>query len=368
MTVRNIVIGLVVFLVLAAGFLALGGGSILAPQPTPTPAAAFNEMDDLVTASGTLAPLKRANLGMKTSGQVIQLPVKAGDNVKKGDTLVRLDSVELEAAVAIAQASLSQAKNGATKEELAAAQANVETAQAQLAKARAGATVEDLAIAKANLERAQSALKDAQSGYDKIKDDPAAGMYPQSQAYEAASQQYKVAEASYIKVLKGATPEDIRIAESAVAAAQAALVRVQAGSRPEETAAAQARLDQVKAALSSAVLLAPFDGMVAAVNVREGETVVAGNPVIALGDMSNLRLETDDLSETYIARVKTGQSVNVTFEAMPGRVFAGKVVDIAPISTAKQGGTNYAVTIEFAKLDPALRWGMTGHIEINTRQ
>ncbi len=368
MTPRNIIIGLVVILVLGAGFLAMGGGTVLAPQPTPTPVASLDELQDLITASGTLVPVKRANLALKTSGQAIQVPVKAGDSVKKGDALLRLDSAELEAAVAIAQANLNQVKNGATKEEIAAAQANVETAQAQLAKVRASATVEDLAIAKANLERAQSALKDAQSAYDRIKDDPAAGMYPQSQAYEAASQQYKVAEASYIKVLKGATPEDIRVAESAVASARAALSRVQAGARPEEIAAAQARLDQAKAALAAAVLVAPFDGIVAAVNVREGEMVVAGNPVITLGDLSHLRLETDDLSETYIARVKVGHSVNVAFEAMPGKVFPGKVVDIAPISTAKQGGTNYTVTIEFDRLDPALRWGMTGHIEINTKQ
>ncbi len=368
MTARNIIIGAIVVVALAGGFMAMGGGTMLAPQPTPTPLASLSELEDLVTASGTLAPVKRANLALKMPGQALQVPVKAGDTVKKGDTLVRFDAAELEAAVAIAQANLNQLKNGATKEEIAAAQANVDTAVAQLEKVRAGATREDLLIAKANLERARSGLKDAQAAYDKIKDDPAAGMYPQSQAYEAAHQQYQVAEASYIKVLKGATPEEIRVAESAVAAAQAALNRVKSAARPEEVAAAQARLDQAKAGLAATVLAAPFDGTVAAVNVREGETVAAGVPVITLGDMSDLRLETDDLSETYIARVKVGQSANVTFEAMPGKVFAGRVVEIAPIATAKQGGTNYTVTIEFATLDPALRWGMTGHIEINTRQ
>jgi hypothetical protein len=44
------------------------------------------------------------------------------------------------------------------------------------------------------------------------------------------------------------------------------------------------------------------------------------------------------------------------------------VVQIAPIASAKQGGTNYAVTIRFDQLDPALRWGMTGHIEINAKE
>jgi HlyD family secretion protein len=369
MTKRNILIGLVVLGLLGGGYWFWGGGAAtFGPQPTPTPDfSAMSELDNLVTASGTLLPAKRANLAFKTTGQAISVTVKAGDKVKKGDLLIRLDAADAQAAVAVAQAQLDQTKAGPTKEEIAAAQAQLATAQAQLAKVRAGPTVEDIAISKATFDRAQSALKDAQCAYDKIKDDPQAGMYPQSQAYEAATQQYRVAEASYAKVVKGATPEDIRVAETNVAAAQANLNRVQAGARAEEVAAAQARLDQAKAALAMTNLTAPFDGTVAAVNVKEGEMVTPGVVVIALGDLNNLRLETDDLSETNIARVKMDQPVSVTFEALPGIKFAGKVTQIAVLSTPKQGGTNYTVTIEFDRLDPALRWGMTGHIEINTK-
>jgi HlyD family secretion protein len=143
---------------------------------------------------------------------------------------------------------------------------------------------------------------------------------------------------------------------------------VKAGARPEEIAAAQARLDQAQAALSAASLVAPFAGTVAAVNVKEGEMVAPGVPVVTLGDLSNLRLETDDLSETNIARIKLGQSVAVTYEALPGKAFNGKITFIAPISSQKQGGTNYTTYIEFDQLDPTLRWGMTGHIEINAKR
>ena len=381
MTKRNIIIGIVV-LVAVGGFLAMGGGASLSPKPTPTPdLAALSEFDNLVTASGTLLPAKRANLAFKIPGQVVEIAVKAGDSVKKGAALLRLDAAELDAAVAqakaavaLAQANLDQLKSGASKEEIAAAEANLNTARAQLAKVRASVTPEDLAIAKAGLDRAAAGLKDAQSAYDKVKDDPAVGMYPQSAAYQAAIQQYQIAEATFLKVVKGASAEDIRIAEAAVAAAQANLDRVKAPARAEEIAAAQARLDQAQgvmrqqqASLASATLVAPFDGTVAAVNVKDGETVTPGFVVIALGDLANLRLETDDLSETNIARVKLAQPVNVTFEALPGKTFTGTVTQIAPISTPKQGGTNYTVTVEFDKLDPVLRWGMTGHIEINAK-
>lgn len=363
----SVAIGFALLLVLATGFWAAGGVATFGPQPTPTPIADMTDFENLITASGTLLPSQRANLAFRAGGQVVQVAAKAGDQVKKGDTLARLDASEAEAAIAVAVAALNQLKAGATKDEIAVAQAALDTAQAQLAQVRAGPTVEDLAIAKATLDRALSGLKDAQAAYDKIKDDPAVGMFPQSQAYEAAIQQYRIAEAGYQKIVKGASAADIRIAEASVAAAQAALRRVQAAARPEDIAAAQARVDQAKVALSALTIAAPFDGTIATVNIREGEVVMPGVPVALLGDVRNLRLETDDLSETNVARVQLGQLVSVSFEALPGKIFQGKVTDISPIAAQKQGGTNYTVTIEFDKLDPALRWGMTGHIEINAK-
>ncbi len=365
---RNIIIGVIVLVALVVGYIALSGGGMIGAKPTPTPAAALTDFENLVTASGTLVPVRRADLSFKVAGQAAKVAVAPGDAVKPGDTLAALDAAELNAAVAMAQAQLAQLQAGATKEDVAVAQANLDTARAQLAKVRAGATAEDSAIAKAGLDRAGAALRDAQSAYDKVKDDPAAGMYPQSAALQLATQEYTVAQARYAQVAKGASAEDIRVAESAVAVAQAKLDRVKAGARSEEIAAAQARLDQAQAGLAGATLAAPFAGTVAAVNVKEGEMVTPGVPVVTVGDLSNLRLETDDLSETNIARIKLQQSVAVTFEALPGKTFNGKVTYIAPISSQKQGGTNYTIYVAFDQLDPALRWGMTGHIEINTKQ
>ncbi len=365
---RNIIIGVIVLVVLAVGYVGLSGGGVIGVKPTPTPVAALTDFENLVTASGTLVPATRANLAFKVPGQVTKLLVKPGDQVTRSQKLVQLDSQELQAAVAMVQAQLAQLKTGATKEDIAVAQANLDAARAQLAQVRAGASAEEIAIAKAGLDRAAAGLKDAHSAYDKVKDDPAVGMYPQSAALELVSQEYTIAQARYAQVARGASAEDIRVAESAVAVAQANLSRVQAGARPEEIAAAQARLKQAQAALSDATLAAPFAGTVAAVNLKEGEMVSPGMPVVMLGDLSNLRLETDDLSETNIARVKLGQSVAVNFEALPGKTFNGKVTYIAPISSQKQGGTNYTIYIELDSLDPALRWGMTGHIEINAKQ
>ncbi|MDP3047658.1 MAG: HlyD family efflux transporter periplasmic adaptor subunit, partial [Chloroflexota bacterium] len=222
---------------------------------------------------------------------------------------------------------------------------------------------------------AEANLRGAQSAYDGIKGMANAGMLPESHAMNQATMDLDVARSQYDRLVKGATAEEIRVGEASVLAAQADLDRVKAGARPEAVAVGQARVDQAQAAvqqaqaaLASASLTAPFAGMVAAVNINPGETVGAGVPVITLGDLANLRQHTDDLSETSVGKVKVGQAVAVAFEALPARDFKGKVTRIAPIATQKQGGTNYTVTVELEGLDPSLRWGMTGHIEINSKQ
>jgi HlyD family secretion protein len=378
----TIVTGLTILGVIALAYMGMNGGLPGMSRPTPTPVITASDYDSLVVASGTLLPGKRANLAFRISGMAVQVVIRAGDVVKEGDLLVRLEAGELEAALAgakaslaAAQASLSELKAGASKEEIAVSQAGLEAAKAQLARVKAGPTTEDIAIAKANVVRAEANLRGAQSAYDGIRGMANAGMLPESHAMNQATMDFDVARSQYDRLVKGATAEEIRVGEANVLSAQAQLDRVKAGARPEALAVGQARVDQAQAAvqqaqaaLASASLTAPFAGTVAAVNINPGETVGAGVPVITLGDLANLRLETDDLSETSVGKVRVGQTVVVAFEAMPAKDFKGKVTRIAPIATQRQGGTNFTVTVEVDGLDPSLRWGMTGHIEIDTKQ
>jgi len=150
---------------------------------------------------------------------------------------------------------------------------------------------------------------------------------------------------------------------------------LRAGPTAEAVAAAEAQVEQAEAALAQArsaledaSLRAPFDGMVTAVSVREGEMVAAAgfpvSPVITIGDLSHLRIETTDLSEMDIAKVEVGQEVAVTFDALPEKSLRGRVSKIAPMATLEAGGTNYTATIELEEADPDLRWGMTAFVDI----
>jgi multidrug resistance efflux pump len=121
-------------------------------------------------------------------------------------------------------------------------------------------------------------------------------------------------------------------------------------------------------ALERCEVRAPFAGTVGAVNVRVGELIASGQPLITLGDLTTLRVETTDLDEIDVARVAVGQQADVTFDALPERVFTGRVVRISPMAEPGTGGVNYTVILELDELDPVIRWGMTAFVDIEVDQ
>ena len=128
---------------------------------------------------------------------------------------------------------------------------------------------------------------------------------------------------------------------------------------------AQADLDSAKATLAQATLTAPFDGTIAAVDISPAETVTPGQVVIMIGDLSNFRVETTDMSERDVTGVVVGQTASVTVQAL-NQTFTGKVVDVARVSTTVGGDVVYKATIALDSQPQGLRWGMTTDVAIQT--
>jgi multidrug efflux pump subunit AcrA (membrane-fusion protein) len=128
---------------------------------------------------------------------------------------------------------------------------------------------------------------------------------------------------------------------------------------------AQAMLDSAKATLAQATLIAPIDGTIASVDISQAETVVPGQIVIVIGDLSHFQIETTDLSERDVPSVQVGQQTNVFIEALNAD-FGGKVVDIARQSTTVGGDVVFKVTIELDEQPQGLYWGMSADVEIQT--
>jgi HlyD family secretion protein len=164
----------------------------------------------------------------------------------------------------------------------------------------------------------------------------------------------------------------VREAEANLKAAEiqvAYLKRVGTDERFMESALAdvdraQALLDSAKATLENqSALLAPIDGTVVTLNVNAGETVVPGGVIAVLGDLSRYQVETTDLSELEVTRVKVGQPVTITIEAL-GEEFTGTVTEIALISSSLGGDVVYTVTIGFDEQPKGLLWGMSADVQI----
>lgn len=135
-----------------------------------------------------------------------------------------------------------------------------------------------------------------------------------------------------------------------------------------QAAQAQAALDLARAAAQDAVLTAPFDGAVGAIDVDVGQVVSPGAAVMSVGDLPELQVETTDLVEVDVTRVSVGQAANLTFDALPGETFQGQVTRVAPEANTYRGDQVYMVTIDLpASESKLLRWGMTANVTFPTQ-
>lgn len=134
--------------------------------------------------------------------------------------------------------------------------------------------------------------------------------------------------------------------------------------KENEVKRAQALVDSAKAVLESqSNLTAPFAGVIVSVDISPAETVTPGQVVILLADLSRYQIETTDLSERDVTKVRDGQSVSIFIEAL-NEEFSGKVTDIDRIGSTLGGDVVFTVTIDFDKQPQSLLWGMSADVDI----
>lgn len=109
---------------------------------------------------------------------------------------------------------------------------------------------------------------------------------------------------------------------------------------------------------------APYDGIISKVLTSSGDTVNPGQPLIEIFDSNNF-LTTIMADELDLPRIKTGQAVQITVNAFPGKVFAGKVTDISQEGRTTNGIAAFPVTIVFEETN-GIRVGMTTEATIVT--
>ncbi|HEY4354295.1 MAG TPA: efflux RND transporter periplasmic adaptor subunit [Acidobacteriaceae bacterium] len=283
---------------ISVGVLVLAGiiiGTILASRSSVTAVvtakAGHSELISTVSGTGQIKPKTYVNVGATAFGRITHLYVKEGDHVKKGQLVATVESEQPASAVQAQQATIASSKTDV--ESYIAAE---KTAEANVAQAKA-----DLQQKKFDIDRATALYQEKLIA---------------KQDFDAKKAAYDVSAATLQQ----------RIAAVAQAKAQ--------------TSSARGHVDQAVATLRGSDYnlgltqsIAPFDALVTNVPVREGETVVLGiqnaqgSTLMTLADMSVITAEVK-VDETDIVNVRMNQPVDVTVDALPGKIFKGHVTEV----------------------------------------
>jgi len=264
-------------------------------------------LSTIVSASGEIKPKTYVNIGANAFGKITRLYVHEGDRVKKGQLLAQLENVQSAADVAAQKAGLS-----ANETDAIAADAALKTAQA------------DLTRAKADMDRAKL-------DYDRAK-----GLFA---AQLIAKSEYDSKKAAYEVAVAQVTQSQARVAQS----------KAQLESARERIGQARATLTRAADQLQKTTYVAPFDGIITNLPVREGETVVIGiqnspgSTLMTIADMSVITAEVK-VDETDIVNVNTSQEAEVLIDAIPDKTFKGHVTEIGNNAVLRSTGISTSQT------------------------
>jgi HlyD family secretion protein len=277
---------------------------------------------DAVYATGTVEAEDRVEVKAKTNGSIIEIVVKEGGAVKKGDLVARIDNpvVSFELARGRADLSAASAQSGANAPQVAALLGQWKAADAELANSRR------------DLERVEKLV--------------ATGSVSLAEADRARS---RVAELEGQLAANEAQQKALRIDLSANAARQSANV---------QSLASKVRDTEVRA---------PIDGVVLAKRVELGEVVGVNQPLFKVGNVDRLVLEVS-VDEADIARVRDGAKggpasvVAVSLYAFPKQIFRGRVFEILP--DANRDRKAFLAKVRLDTPPEGLRSGMSAEVNI----
>jgi HlyD family secretion protein len=189
---------------------------------------------------------------------------------------------------------------------------------------------------------------------------------------QAAEDQLTQARAAAEKLRLPPDKAQVAAAQAGVAQAQAAQARIlpdpsnaQKAIASSGVAQAEAGLELAKLNREHAEIRAPFDGIVAELNIDPGDpSATGGDPAIRLVDVSTLRLEVQ-ISDVDIGRVSEGQQASIIVDSVPDKVYTGKVTYIAPTATAVGTLRTYLIRVAIDD-QTGLRAGMSARVDLAT--
>lgn len=250
----------------------------------------LQDITETVSANGTIQPEIEVKISSEVSGEIVELLVKEGDSVRKGQLLLRINP------------DISEG--------------NVERANATLENARA-----NLSSTEARLRQARAWFEQVKNTYERNRKLHAQKVIPDADM-EASEAEYQNA--------KG----EVEAAQKAVDASRYTVKSLESSLGVE------------RKTLSRTMIYAPMDGIVSKLNVEKGERVVGtmqmtGTELLRIADFSSMELRVD-VGESDIIRVSPGDTAYIEVDAFDKKEFIGVVKEVA--NSAKNSGTTTGTT------------------------
>ena len=291
----------------------------LAEKPAVKPvrvqvAPAFvGELVQYVTASGVTEAVREVEIKPLVSGKVVQVAVRDGQPVRKGDLLVQLDDREYQIAFREARSQLL-------------------SAQAEYAL-----RMEDRQpIVRDSLPLGTNGFHDLGKRYREAL---------------AAYRQGTLSEAEFRKIER-----EYRAAEVFSGQQRDELIAQQSG-----LSAAEAQFERAKYQLDNCRITAPFAGIAGDVQVHPGDYISTGQTLLRLVDLSRLKLQLEVL-ESEMGNIRRGEAIEARFAAFPDTVFRGQIIGINPtVNPETRTGT---VIAEIPNPGALLKSGMFATVRI----
>jgi ABC exporter DevB family membrane fusion protein len=324
--IRGLLVTLVVLLLVAGAAGAWMTGAVDGWLPrsadTTVPATA-GTIDQRVVAIGKVEPVTEVTVANKIAGRIKAVLVKEGSVVAVGQPLIRFEGDEYESQVRIARARVTTAEAGVRR-----AQQALEASRARLAEARSGPRVQEIEVARADLQQTQQRWENLELERMRSKRLYEASLIARSE-YERSESESQVARARIrsaeqgLKLLEaGPKPETVASAQAQVQEAEAELRRAES-----QVPQARAEVEHMEAVMRTTVVQSSVHGKVTRKLVEPGEAVDIGAPLLVVGDTRKIIVKAE-VDETDIGKLAIGQTVSITADAFPGRVFPGTVYEI----------------------------------------
>ncbi len=277
----------------------------------------FNDRARNVYTSDARVGARMIAVSSDISGRIVDLRAVAGQRIAADEVLLRLDDRDARHALAAAGLEVEFADAGVAVEK-----ARLSIA-ARAGESRIGARRSTLSASTADLTAARTLLATAEAEHARMTRLQTAGLVAlpvlerAADAVHRARRALRAAEA-------GVTQREAEIGEAAAEAGETDLISLRISQLEIDARRRQEEAKTRALHLKRHVLASPIDGVVDEVFVEAGEHVAAGQRVALMHDPTALWIDAN-IKETDVRRVKPGARVRITFDALPGRVWRGRV-------------------------------------------